>query len=647
MHRAVYLLITLFSITYASFGVAQQQSDAQILKNAFSAMRSGDWDEATRRARAGPEVVQDLVEWHRLRSGRGEMSDYLAFIDDNPEWPGMPLLRKKGEDSIPRNAQAQSVLTYFAELAPQTGVGALRLAAAYEATGQNAKAEAEIIRAWRELDLARDEREAFQDRHLSIIRPHTTARLDALIWRGQEDQAEALYPLVNDSWVASSKARIGLRRQVGGVDGLIAAVPADFVNGAGLAYERFNWRARKGRSDAIDLLLERSTSAAALGKPSYWGGWRRSLARAEMRQGNGQLAYRIASSHFLTEGSTYADLEWLSGYLSLRYLNDPQSALQHFDNHQRAVVTPISLGRAGYWRGRAYEAMGQTAQAQQAYAFGATYQSSFYGQLAAEKAGLPMDSALVGKEAFPNWREGQLSRSEVVRAGIILQEAGELNLATRFMVHQGETLSRTELGQLADLALILEEPYMALKIAKEAAAQGHVIDKAYYPLHPLRNRSLPVQKELALSIARRESEFNPTVVSPVGARGLMQLMPATANQVAGEIGVSYSKGKLLSDWQYNAQLGSAYLADLKDEFGNNPILISVGYNAGPSRAHRWMRDRGDPRSGNVDVVDWIEHIPFRETRNYVMRVSEALAIYRARLSGQVETPHLSKELSGR
>ncbi len=647
MRRAILLIITFFTMSYGSIGVAQQQSDAQILKNAFDAMRAGDWSEATRRARAGPEVVQDLVEWHRLRAARGDMSDYLAFIDDNPEWPGMPLLRKKGEDSIPRGARAQSVLTYFADAAPQTGVGALRLAAAYAATGQGQKAEAEIIRAWRTLDLTREEREAFQQRHMAIIRPHTTARLDGLIWRGKEDQAEALYPLVNDAWIASSKARIGLRRQVGGVDGLIDAVPAGFANGAGLAYERFNWRARKGRADAIDLMLERSTSAQALGEPSYWGGWRRSLARSEMRKGNARQAYQIASRHFLTDGSTFADLEWLSGYLALRYLNDPQTALRHFDNHRGAVVTPISLGRAGYWRGRAYEAMGQTAQAQKAYAFGATNQSSFYGQLAAEKAGLPMDAALIGKESFPDWREGRLRRSEVVRAGIVLQQAGELNLATRFMVHQGETLNRTELGQLGDLALSLDAPYMALKIAKEAASQGHVIDKAYYPLHPLRNRSLPVQKELALSIARRESEFNPRVISPVGARGLMQLMPATANQVAGENGLSYSKSRLLSDWEYNAQLGAAYLADLKEEFGNNPILVSVGYNAGPSRAHRWMRDRGDPRSGNVDVVDWIEHIPFRETRNYVMRVSEALAVYRVRLSGQVETPQLLKELGGR
>ncbi|MEP3295204.1 MAG: lytic transglycosylase domain-containing protein [Pseudoruegeria sp.] len=627
--------------------VSQQRGDVQILSDAFGAMRAGNWPEATRRARAGSEVVEDLVEWHRLRAGNGEMSDYLAFIADNPEWPGMPLLRKRGEESIPRSVRSQSVLTYFADAAPQTGVGSLRLAAAYAAQGQQQKADAEIVRSWRELDLTRDEREAFQQRHGALIAPHTTARLDTLIWRGKHDQAEALYPLVNASWVASSKARIGLRRQVGGVDRLIDAVPADFAKGSALAYERFNWRARKGRADAIDLLLERSTSVSQLGRPSYWGGRRRSLARAEMRKGNARLAYRIASTHFLTEGSTYADLEWLSGYLSLRYLNNPEQALSHFERFQRAVVTPISLGRAGYWRGRAYEAMGRKDAAQEAYGFGATYQSSFYGQLAAEKAGFPMDAALIGGEKFPDWTQSRLRRSEVVQAGLVLQEAGELNLATRFMVHQGETLNRTELGQLGDLAISLNESYMALMVAKEAASQGYVIDKAYYPLHDLRERSVPVQKELALSIARRESEFNPRVVSPVGARGLMQLMPATAQQVAGEIGVSYSKSKLLSDWRYNAQLGSAYLANLKNEFGNNPILISVGYNAGPSRARRWMKDRGDPRSSSVDVVDWIEHIPFRETRNYVMRVSEALAVYRVRLSGKVERPHLAEELQGR
>nr|WP_245824672.1 lytic transglycosylase domain-containing protein [Pseudoruegeria aquimaris] len=626
---------------------AQQPSEARILSNAFDAMRQGDWEEATRRARAGPEVVEDLVEWHRLRSGRGEMGDYLAFLQNNADWPGLPLLRERGEDSIPRGADPRRVLAFFEGAEPRTGVGALRLAEAHAALGQKGEAEAVLVLAWRTLDLTREEREAFQQRHGRLIAPHDEARLDMLLWRGERVQAEAMLPFVSEGWKALAAARIGLRQQVPGVDALIEKVPSSLADDPGLAYERFNWRARKGRNeDAIALLLERSTSAQALGEPGRWAGWRRALARSEMRAGRAQTAYRIASRHFLTEGSAYADLEWLSGYLALRYLDDPRLALEHFSRFRAAVSSPISLGRAGYWQGRALEAMGNAEGAREAYAFGATYQSSFYGQLAAEAAGLPMDPALVGAEVFPDWREAAFMDSEVLHAALILHKAGELSLARRFLVHLAETQDRTGLGQLGDLAFALNEPHIALMIAKQAASRGLVIDKAYYPLHELVDGPIPVPPELALAIARRESEFNPEVVSPVGARGLMQLMPGTAQDMAREVGVSYSPGRLLSDWAYNAKLGTAYLKELIDEFGENYILVSVAYNAGPSRARRWIEERGDPRSAGVDIVDWIEHIPFTETRNYVMRVTEALPIYRARMSGQVGRPRLAEELNG-
>ncbi|WP_261192889.1 lytic transglycosylase domain-containing protein [Pseudoruegeria sp. SHC-113] len=626
---------------------AQQLSEARVLGNAFEAMRQGDWDEATRRARAGNEVVEDLVEWHRLRAGRGEMPDYIAFLTDNSDWPGLPLLRKRGEDSIPRGASPQNVLAYFGGALPQTGVGALRLGEAQARLGNQGEAEATLVLAWRTLDLTREEREAFLERHGKLVTPHNEARLDMLLWQGEKIQAEAMYPFVSEGWRALGAARLALRDQAPGVDGLIEKVPASLADHPGLAYERFNWRARKGRNaDAIALLLERSTSAAALGEPERWSGWRRALARVEMREGNAQTAYRIAANHFLTGGSAYADLEWLAGYIALRYLNDPATAYGHFSHLREEVSSPISNGRAGYWQGRALAAMGEADRAREAYAFGATYQSSFYGLLAAEAAGLPMDPALTGAEVFPDWRQASFMTSDVLHAALILHKAGELSLAERFLVHLAETQDRTALGQLGDLAFAINEPHIALMVAKQAASMGHVIDKAYYPLHELADGPMPVPPELALSIARRESEFDPAVISPVGARGLMQLMPGTAQDMAKEVGVDYSKGRLLSDWGYNAKLGTAYLNELIEEFGENYILVSVAYNAGPSRARRWIEERGDPRSAGVDIVDWIEHIPFTETRNYVMRVTEALPIYRARMSGQVGLPRLAEELNG-
>jgi soluble lytic murein transglycosylase len=365
-----------------------------------------------------------------------------------------------------------------------------------------------------------------------------------------------------------------------------------------------------------------------------------------MRLGNAKFAYDIARVHHLTEGSHFADLEWLAGYISLRKLNDPFAAISHFKNFQGAVASPISLGRAGYWLGRAYEAQGNQAQAQREYAEGAKHQTSFYGQLSAERLGQPMDPALVGRATAPDWRNAAFTQSSVFRAGALLLEAGELSLSERFLRHLAETQNPRALAQLGRFAIEAGEPHLAVMLGKQAVTEGTVLPGPYYALHPMAQSDLGVPKELALAIARRESEFDPRVVSGVGARGLMQLMPGTAKEMAGDLGLSYSSNRLLSDWQYNATLGGAYLRELTAEFGASPVLIAAAYNAGPSRARAWIQSNGDPRSGKIDVVDWIEHIPFRETRNYVMRVTESLPIYRARIAGRTLPIGLNKDLIG-
>ena len=311
-----------------------------------------------------------------------------------------------------------------------------------------------------------------------------------------------------------------------------------------------------------------------------------------------------------------------------------------------AVGTPISLGRAGYWEGRALEAMGARDDAASAYAFGAQFQTAFYGLLSAEKIGLPLDPALTGEMRFADYKQASFMSSSVLKAALVLEEAGETPLAARFLRHLGESLSPQELGQLGDLALD-HDPYLAVLVAKFAADQGIVLNRAYYPLHALAEADLPVEPELAMAIARRESEFYPMAQSHVGARGLMQLMPRTGEAMAEKVGIENYSDSLLFDPIVNTRLGSAYLAQLIEEFGNNIPLVSVGYNAGPTRARDWIKRYGDPRTGEVDPVDWIEHLPFRETQNYVMRVAESIPVYRARLHGETGPVHMMDMLSGR
>ncbi len=647
MPRATFLSALVAAML--AFAPGHAASDGVAVKAALAAAGAGQWDDAKAAAEPAGQVAVDLVEWHRLRDGVGDWADYQAFLQRRPDWPGLALLAERGEANIPDGASPDAVLAYFQTRQPETGRGLLRLAEAYEAKGQNGDAEAMVVAGWRTLLLRRADQEALLSKYGELLKPHHEARLDILLWRGASINARAMLPLLSEDYTKLAEARIGLRERVNGVDALIEAVPEALADDPGLAFERFNWRARRGLNEtAIELALERSTSAEALGQPDRWASWRAILARWLMRQGEAEEAYQLASQHFLIEGSSYADLEWLSGFIALRLLDDPARALGHFRVFRIAVATPISLGRAGYWEGRALEAMGNAEGAKAAYEFGAEYQTSFYGLLAAEKAGLPMDGVLAtGGPAFPDPATAGFAGSSVLEAALLLQKAEDRLLFTRFMLHLAEALTPTELGQLSEIALALDEPYAAVKIAKQAAGQNVILPRAYFPITDLEGVELGVPTELALSIARRESEFNPSVISSAGARGLMQVMPATAQDMARELGLEYSRARLTTDPAYNVQLGAGYLANLIDQFGPNMVMVAAGYNAGPSRPRRWASERGHPAAEDVDVIDWIEMIPFNETRNYVMRVTESIPIYRARLRGQTAPIRLSEELKAR
>jgi soluble lytic murein transglycosylase len=255
--------------------------------------------------------------------------------------------------------------------------------------------------------------------------------------------------------------------------------------------------------------------------------------------------------------------------------------------------------------------------------------------LAAEKAGMPLDPALAGTEDFSGFESASFWDLPIMEAARLAQAVGDTYLAERFVIHLSERLDRHETGQLAAWAESVDAHYIALKIAKYNAGFGKVLEAAYFPVPEIGKGNPTVPRALELSIARRESEFNHVVKSPAGALGLMQLMPGTAKDMATRIGIPYEPAKLTTDPGYNTRLGSEYLAHLMERYGSNPVLIAVGYNAGPGRANSWSDLNGDPRDPSVDIVDWIEMIPFEETQTYVMRVSESLPIYEARLTGKV------------
>lgn len=622
-----------------------QAGEVAGLRTALSAAGAEDWAAAT--AAAEGQVSDDIVEWLRLRSGEGQLGEYEAFLQRRPDWPGLGLLREKGEAAVARSTSAERVLAWFNGGQPETVEGSFALIRAYTALGQTDAARAEAVRAWLALSFTAEQEAALLEAYPKALAQVNETRLDRLLWDGEATEAARMLPRVGADWRKLAEARIALREESPGVDAKLKAVPAALSNNPGLAYERFIWRMRKDRyEEAATLIVDSSSSAETLGRPEDWAERRALLARRLLRDGDPRMAYRAAASHHLAGGSDYADLEFIAGFVALRHLGDAQAGLDHFRRLTAAVSTPISLARGAYWEGRALDQLGQTDAARAAFARAAQNHTAYYGLLAAERQGMPLDPEILGRQQYPDWQTASFADSSVLQAAILLQQAGDRALAKRFLLHLAEGLNAQELGQLGDMALSLDEPHFAVLIGKQAAERGIILPRVYYPVTDLVPDGLAVSRALALSIARRESEFDPGVVSPAGARGLMQVMPETARMMATKLGKGFDRARLTSDPAYNAALGSEYLKQLLEEFGPSIALIASGYNAGPGRPRAWVEQFGDPRRDDVDVVDWVEMIPFSETRTYVMRVAESVVIYRAKLKGEAGPIDITGELKG-
>lgn len=422
--------------------VAQLDRTLRPLGQAMIALRAGDWSAAQNLATRDGPAARDVIEWHRLRAGLGRPEDVRDFLTRNADWPGLPYLRRQSE-KVFALAGTQDVLDFFEQIPPQTAGGTLIYARALRATGQEDAAQAAIRTAWLSYAMTADEHTEYVEEFGRVLAPLTAQRLDLALWKDWRQTARRLIPRVSEDQAKLALARLALNEGAGNVDTLIEDVPEALKNEAGLIHARFAWRMRKGlRESALELILERSTSAETLRRPEAWARARRDLVRRLIREGSSKKAYRLAAFHHLSEGTDFADLEWLAGFLALRYLKDPEIALGHFRRFDAAVVTPVSKGRAGYWMGRALQALGQRQDAQRAFELGAQYQTSFYGLLAAELAGFDPDPRLTGQESFPDWRQAAFRNSSVFKAAVILLAADELSLAERFFTHLSEGLKR-------------------------------------------------------------------------------------------------------------------------------------------------------------------------------------------------------------
>ncbi|MGY6550074.1 MAG: transglycosylase SLT domain-containing protein [Roseinatronobacter sp.] len=618
-----------------------------LLGLAMQDAQAGDLAGALARAEALPAVARDLLTWQALRAGHGTLEQYLAFHTARAHWPLQITLQRHTEQLL-ATRDAARVLEFFASRAPVSEDGHLARVMALREVGRQAEAAALAAELWRSQPLSGEAELQLLRAFGDALAPHHEARVDMLLWAGERSAAQRHLQRLGEAAQRVARARIALQERAPGVTALIEAVPATLQGHPGLMRDRFEFRMRAdNREGAQELILAQSRAPEGLGRPEAWAARRVFLVRTTLSDGDAQRAYDLAVQHGLEDGLHFVDLEFLAGFIALEHLGQPELALNHFRTLRVRSSSPISLGRAGYWEGRAHEALGDPIAARAAFEFGAEHQTSFYGQMAAERLGLSLDPELVTGAVHPHWRDTRLAQSDLLAAALLLREAGQWHEARRFVMTLAQQLdSEAELGALVDHLLEIGEPNFALNVAKIAIQDEIVLPRGFFPLTDLAQADFPVPMDLVKAIARRESEFDPAVISPADARGLMQVLPGTGEMMAQRLGVPFQPVDLIRDPELNARLGAAYLAELRAEFGPALTLVAAGYNAGPGRPRQWIPRLGDPRDPSVDLVTWVESVPFAETRNYIMRVAESLIVYRSRLAGSPQPIEMQKLLRG-
>ncbi len=617
-------------------------ADVAIAKDAFEAIEQKSWKRAKSAiARTGNPLVGKVIRWAILREPgkHASFADRADFVDRNPTWPDLKTVQRHAEETLPVTVGADIVAAWYGTHAPLTGVGQQRYGEALISLGDSA-AGIEVLReTWRQKAFTAAQEKHFLGRHRPLITADDhIARLDRMIWIGQRYAATRMLKRVERPYALLGEARLRLMQRRPGVDAAIAKVPAELRGDAGLWFERVRWRRRKGFDDrARQLLLDAPESIREAVR--VWPEQRTQL-RIALGQGHITDAYRLAAHHHQSKSATLSEAEWLAGWIAYRFLNDPDLAVDHFKRMYGVVRYPISVARAAYWVARTEGARGNLHEAMHWYRLAAEHPTTFYGQLAARAAGKPGLVVATGPTPNSEIRTAFESR-ELVQATRAIAAIGKDRLARRFVRHMArDAASAEEHALIAALGLAYSMPHISIAAAKKAALEGTVLAAYSYPT-PYRAQDLaglPAAPEMALilAVARQESEMNNSAVSRAGARGLMQLRPSTAKAVARSLRIKYDRGRLTTDPLYNLRLGASYLAGLLDRYNGSYAMALAAYNAGPTRVYQWVQTFGDPRSSAVDPIDWIEMLPFEETRNYIQRVLESTEVYRYVLSDQVQ-----------
>jgi soluble lytic murein transglycosylase len=615
------------------------QADTDALENVIDLVRKHKPADATQaQAAISDPVARKLAEWIILRSddNGASVERYRAFVSANPSWPSQTFLRRRLEAALwDDHRDDATVWSWFENESPLSAKGKFALARVMIARGDRANAERLVRDAWRNDSMSEDTENTALDLFGALLTPgDQKARMDFMLYGSEHEAALRAAKRLGANYVALAKARIAAYKKAPNTRALLDAVPRELHGDPGYMFSKIQLLRREEKFvEAAQLMLSAPKDPGRLYNLDEWWIERRLLSRKMLDVGERRTAYLIARDAALPARDIYkTEQEFTAGWIALRFLTDPATAAQHFARIGVGSVNPTALARAGYWQGRAAEAAGRAQDARAAYTAAATHSTSYYGQLARAKLGLPQ----IELNGAPAARGRGIERLEIVRAVQLLYALDEREIAIPIFGDMGENGDPDALVGLGELASRNSDARGMLLLGKAALNRGLPFDFYAYPvtgIPPFKSIGPEVEQSIVFAIARQESAFNPAVVSPAQAYGLMQVTPDAGKYVCKKYGASFDLGRLKTDPVYNAALGAAELGGLIEDYRGSYIMTFAAYNAGRGSVKKWIDRYGDPRDPKVDAVDWVELIPFSETRNYVQRIMENLQVYRARFGG--------------
>ncbi|WP_230531202.1 lytic transglycosylase domain-containing protein [Microvirga roseola] len=617
---------------------SRDPGDPDYLPNILKAYRSGDLTEAQiLTTKLSQPAARALVEWYAIRSRTPVSFDRIvAFRKDYPDWPVTARLRRSAEDALLAERRSSTqIRAYFADNPPVTTTGRVALAFALKDDGLEKEANELIRHVWREDSFGADTEKRIVERFPDLLNvADHRFRMERHLLKESWSGALRAAGYAGKEYKSLVDARRGIYQGKKKAEKAFAAVPASLRKDPSYLFSRALYL-RRGKKliEAAEIIAQAPRDPELRVDGDEWWAEQRLIARTLLDEGDAKAAYKVASHHTAESPAQQIEAEFHAGWIALRFLDDPQTAARHFATIAETATTPISVSRVTYWQGRAAEAAGKKDEAKAFFERAAGYPTTYYGQLAQIK----LDRIVPLRTVDPlTETERKVFEALVpIQAISLLQQIGEEDIAIILSTDLAQTLDDpARLDALAALASSQGNPRAVLAIGKIAQQRGFPLDEHAYPLAGIPDFEPvgdDVEPAMVYAIARQESAFNPRAVSSAGARGLMQLMPATAKMTAKRFGVSFDLKRLVEDPSYNAKLGSAHLGELMEDWKGSYILAFASYNAGGGNVKKWVNAYGDPRKPQVDVIDWVERIPFYETRNYVQRVIENLHVYRQRL----------------